>query len=123
MSQAFGWVVLAGVFAVELLAMAAAAVWGASYAGTWLAVVAALAVAVVWGLFASPKAPWAPGLVRPVTKVLVFGLAATGLWLSGHPKTRTCHGEFVLCNAVVESASRKEKGLSLIHISEPTRPY
>ena len=84
MSQAFGWVVLAGVFAVELLAMAAAAVWGASYAGAWLAVVAALAVAVVWGLFASPKAPWAPGLVRPVTKVLVFGLAATGLWLSGH---------------------------------------
>ena len=30
--------------------------------------------------------------------------------VSGHPKTRTCHGEFVLCNAVVESASRKEKG-------------
>mgnify|MGYP000875776754 FL=1 len=30
--------------------------------------------------------------------------------VTGHPKTRTCHGEFVLCNAVVESASRKEKG-------------
>jgi len=30
--------------------------------------------------------------------------------VTGHPKTRTCHGEFVLCNAVVESATRKEKG-------------
>jgi peptide deformylase len=30
--------------------------------------------------------------------------------VSGHAKTRTCHGLFVLCNAVVVSATRKERG-------------
>jgi peptide deformylase len=30
--------------------------------------------------------------------------------VSGHAKTRLCHGAFVLCNAVVVSATRKERG-------------
>jgi peptide deformylase len=30
--------------------------------------------------------------------------------VSGHPKTRTCHGLFALCNGVVVSATRKERG-------------
>jgi peptide deformylase len=30
--------------------------------------------------------------------------------VTGHPKTRTCHGAFALCNAEVVSASRWEKG-------------
>jgi peptide deformylase len=30
--------------------------------------------------------------------------------VSAHPKTRTSHGTFVLCNAVVVEATRKEKG-------------
>ncbi|WP_106537040.1 peptide deformylase [Haloactinopolyspora alba] len=30
--------------------------------------------------------------------------------VSGHPKARTVHGTFVLCNAVVEEATRNEKG-------------
>ncbi len=30
--------------------------------------------------------------------------------VSEHPKTRTCHGRFVLVNAVLEEASRNEKG-------------
>lgn len=30
--------------------------------------------------------------------------------VTGHPKTRTCHGRFVLCNAEVTAASRREKG-------------
>jgi peptide deformylase len=30
--------------------------------------------------------------------------------VSGHPKTRTCHGAFALCNAEVLSATRWEKG-------------
>jgi peptide deformylase len=30
--------------------------------------------------------------------------------VSGHPKTRTGHGRFVLCNAEVLEASRKERG-------------
>jgi peptide deformylase len=30
--------------------------------------------------------------------------------VTGHPKTRTCHGAFALCNAEVVSASKWEKG-------------
>ncbi|MEI2670368.1 MAG: peptide deformylase [Marmoricola sp.] len=29
--------------------------------------------------------------------------------MTDHPKTRTCHGTFVLCNAEIVSASRNEK--------------
>lgn len=29
--------------------------------------------------------------------------------VGGHPKTRTCHGAFVLCNAVLVEASRRER--------------
>jgi hypothetical protein len=79
-----GWTVLALVFLDELLAIAAAAVWGSHVANAWLAVASALLTMLVWFLFASPKARFGGPVVRPVTKVLVFTLAAAGLWASGH---------------------------------------
>ena len=78
---AFGWLVLALVFLDELLA---AAVWGRSEGGVLLAIVMVVVVVAVWWLFASPKAPLGGPVVRPVTKVLVFGLAGLGLWAAGH---------------------------------------
>jgi peptide deformylase len=50
--------------------------------------------------------PGCVGLAAPQV-----GVAAQMFTLdvSGHPKTRTCHGVFVLCNAVVVEASRNEK--------------
>lgn len=81
---AFGWLVLALVFVDELLAAAAAAVWGNSVGGVLLAIVMPLVVVAVWWTFASPRAPLGGPLVRPVTKVLVFGLASLGLWAAGH---------------------------------------
>ncbi|MFI5697436.1 peptide deformylase [Kribbella sp. NPDC051586] len=50
--------------------------------------------------------PGCVGLAAPQV-----GVAAQlfSLDVSGHPKTRTCHGVFVLCNAVVLEASRNEK--------------
>ncbi|GAB3442009.1 hypothetical protein GCM10027517_18660 [Phycicoccus ginsengisoli] len=84
MVVAFGWGVLALVFLDEVLAAVAAGVWG-SYAGGWaLAVLAPVVVVAVWWAFASPKARWGGPVVRPVVKVLVFGLASLGLWVSGH---------------------------------------
>ena len=81
---AFGWLVLALVFLDEVLAAVAAGVWGA-YAGDWaLAVLASVVVVAVWWAFASPRARWGGPVVRPVVKVLVFGLAAVGLWVAGH---------------------------------------
>jgi hypothetical protein len=53
---ALGWTVLALVFVDELLAMLA------------------------WFLFASPKARYGGSLVRPLVKVVVFGLACLALW-------------------------------------------
>lgn len=79
-----GWTVLALVFLDELLAIAAAAVWGNHAANGWLAVGMALLTVLVWFLFASPKARFGGAVVRPVTKVLVFSLAAVGLWVSDH---------------------------------------
>ncbi len=81
---AVGWLVLALVFVDELLAAAAAAVWGKHAGGVALAIVMPLLVIVVWWVFASPKAPRGGPVVRPVTKVLVFGLAGIGLWAAGH---------------------------------------
>ncbi|RNM13755.1 DUF2568 domain-containing protein [Nocardioides pocheonensis] len=79
-----GWTVLLLVFLDELLAIAAAAVWGAHVANVWLAIAAGLLTVVVWFLFASPKARFGGPVVRPVTKVLVFTLTSAGLWASGH---------------------------------------
>lgn len=82
---AFGWTVLTLVFLDELLAVAAAAVWGDHVAGAPLAVLMALVVVLVWSQFASPKARFGGVVVRPVVKVLVFTLASLGLWTAGRP--------------------------------------
>lgn len=79
------WAVLALVFLDELLAVAAAVVWGTRTSGPLLAVASGAAVLVVWFLFASPKARFGGPLVRPVVKVLVFAAASAGLWVSGLP--------------------------------------
>jgi hypothetical protein len=79
-----GWTVLFFVFVDELLAIAAAAVWGTHVANAVLGVVMAILTILVWFLFASPKARFGGSVVRPVTKVLVFSLASIGLWASGH---------------------------------------
>jgi len=79
-----GWSVLFLVFVDELLAVAAAAVWGNHVANAWLALAMAGLTMLVWFLFASPKARYGGRVVRPVTKVLVFTLASVGLWASGH---------------------------------------
>jgi hypothetical protein len=79
-----GWSVLFLVFVDELLAVAAAAVWGNHVGNPALAVVMALVTVLAWFLFASPKARFGGRVVRPLTKVVVFTLASAGLWASGH---------------------------------------
>lgn len=82
---AFGWTVLALVFVDELLAVAAYGVWGWSSPAPWLLVwLLPLAAVTAWWSLASPKAPYGGPVVRPVTKVVVFGLAALALAGAGH---------------------------------------
>ena len=82
--RSVGWVVLALVFVDEVLACVAVGVYAAHRDG-WPTVVLLVALTVAaWWAFASPKAPYGGRVVRPVVKVLVFGLAAAGLWAAGH---------------------------------------
>ncbi|MGY0387387.1 YrdB family protein [Nocardioides sp. WG-D5] len=82
----FGWFVLTLVFIDELLAMAAFGVWGWQHEPRWLLVWLLPVVAMVaWGLFASPKATRSGPVIRPVVKVIVFGLASLALLDAGHP--------------------------------------
>ena len=50
--------------------------------------------------------PGCVGLAAPQVGVAAQMFA---LDVTGHPKTRTCHGVLVLCNTVVVDATRKEK--------------
>ena len=85
MNAIFGWSVLALVFLDELLAVAAFGVWGWDRTPRWLLVwLLPLLAMAVWFLLASPKAPYGGPLVRPLAKVVVFGLACLALWHAGH---------------------------------------
>jgi hypothetical protein len=82
----FGWTVLALVFVDEVLAMIALGVWGWASEPRWLLVwLLPLTAMLAWFLFASPKARYGGRGVRPLVKVLVFGLASLALWDAGHP--------------------------------------
>lgn len=85
MNAIFGWSVLALVFVDELLAVAAFGVWGWDRSPRWLLVwLLPLLAMSVWFFLASPKAPYGGPLVRPLAKVVVFGLACLALWDAGH---------------------------------------
>ena len=70
-----------------------------------------------------PADPWTVALAADLVATMrsasgCVGLAAPQIGegvqvfavdVSGHPKTRTCHGTFVLCNAEVVAASRWQK--------------
>jgi Protein of unknown function (DUF2568) len=82
---ALGWLVLGLVFLDELLAMVGLGVYGWSTSARWLLVwLLPLLAVLAWFLFASPKARFGSAVVRPVVKVVVFGLASWGLWAAGH---------------------------------------
>ena len=50
------------------------------------------------------------GCVGLAAQQVGVGARVFSVDVSGHARTRTCHGAFVLCNAEVVSATRKERG-------------
>ncbi|MEU7769166.1 DUF2568 domain-containing protein [Nocardia sp. NPDC049190] len=85
MSEIWKWANLTLAFAIELVALAALALWGWKTADeTPVKVVLAagilLLAAVAWGLVAAPNATFDHPLLAVATKVMVFGCAAVGLW-------------------------------------------
>ena len=79
--KAFGWTVLALVFASEVLAVGGLFVWGQPQL-LWSFVLGGAGL-LAWNFFASPKARFGHPIGRPVVKVLVFGLGVYGYWASG----------------------------------------
>ena len=51
-----------------------------------------------------------PGCVGLAAQQIGVAARVFSVDVSGHPKTRMCHGLFVLCNGEVISATRKERG-------------
>lgn len=114
---ALGWLVLALVFLDEVLAAVAAGVWGQHTGGPALAVAAPVAVVAVWWAFASPRARYGGPVVRPVVKVLVFGLASAALWAAGHPTAAVALLTFsVVVNALAQLPSIRAL------VAEPVAP-
>ena len=98
----FGWTVLALVFLDELLVMAAFGIWGWQHDPRWLLVWAAAARGMlVWYYFASPKAKYGGGLVRPVAKVIVFSPARPSP--CGTPATRPGPSMFFVFSVVINA--------------------
>jgi hypothetical protein len=118
----FAWIVLASVFVDELLVMAAFGVRGWQADPRWLLVwVLPLLAMLVWWAFASPKARYGGPVVRPVTKVLVFGLASLALWDAGHPRWAFALLAFsVVVNGLAQLPRVRSRGESLTR-AETTR--
>lgn len=51
-----------------------------------------------------------PGCVGLAAAQVGLAVAMFSLDVSAHPRTRTCHGRFVLANAQILAATRKERG-------------
>lgn len=51
-----------------------------------------------------------PGCVGLAAPQVGVPLQVFAVDVAGHPKTRTCHGTFVLCNAEIVDATRWQKG-------------
>jgi Protein of unknown function (DUF2568) len=94
-------------FLLELCALGALAYWGfktgnATITKIVLGVGAPLVAAVVWGTFVSSQAPvQLPGLLILVLQVLVFGLAAAGLVVTGHRTLALVFEVIVVINALL----------------------
>jgi len=65
-------------------------------------------VALVDDLFATMRV--SPGCVGLAAPQVGLSLRVFVVDVTGHPKARTCHGAFALCNAEVVEATRWEKG-------------
>lgn len=84
-SDRAGTIILALVFVDELLAGVAAWIYGIHAGDRLLAAALVTMFVAAWWTFASPRAPLAGPIARPLVKAFVFGLATVALWAAGHP--------------------------------------
>ena len=102
-------------FALELAALAALAVWGASLSGSvvpvLVAVAAPLAMAVVWGAWCAPRASHRlPMPARAVVELAVFALSAIALAAAGHVIWAAALAAVMALNAALLTALHQWEG-------------
>lgn len=94
-------------FLLELCALGALAYWGfktgrGPVAKAGLGLGAPLVAAVVWGTFVAPAAPVAaPGALRFVLELAVFGSAVVALYFAGRPTLAWTLGSVYVINRVL----------------------
>ncbi len=108
---------LALAFLLELAALVALAVWGwhigpSTALRVLLAIALPLIAAVLWGMFAAPRArftvsPW----VRDTIKIIVYGLATIGLFVTGHPALAITFAALVIVNTVLIRIGKLDAGI------------
>src|SRR6478752_5045838 len=87
-------------FLLELAAIAAVAIWGATIS-VWLAIAAPLTVILLWGRFAAPKsAHRLPRRSRIPFELTVFALACVALVAADKPLVAAVLAGLVVVNAV-----------------------
>jgi len=96
-------------FLLELAALAAFGLWGASIADGWAAVLLAIGlpavVAALWGTFAAPKARRRlPLRLRAPFELGVFAFAALALWSAGSKTLAVAFAAIALVNALLLTA-------------------
>jgi hypothetical protein len=102
-------------FLLELAALAAFALWGASIAGGLAAVVLAVGLpvvaAVLWGRFAAPRSRRRlPLRLRAPFELGVFALAALALWGAGSPAWGAAFAAIAAVNALLLTAFHQWEG-------------
>ena len=102
-------------FALELLALAALAIWGASLPGAAVAVIVAiaapLAMVVVWGAWCAPRASHRlPMPARAAVELGLFALAAIALAAAGHVLWAAVLAAVMALNAALLTALRQREG-------------
>jgi hypothetical protein len=99
-------------FLLELLALGGLAWWGADAGGglgtkILLGAGAPILAAVAWGLFAAPRARFQVPLPAVLTvKVIVFGLAAAGVYAIGQPGLAIAFAVVALINTALATVDR-----------------
>jgi uncharacterized protein DUF2568 len=93
-------------FLLELGALVALGIWGASIADGAAAVLLAIGLpavaAVLWGMLAAPKAPRRLSLpLRAPFELGVFAVGALGLWAAGFGTAAAMFAALILLNAIL----------------------
>ncbi|HEY1488482.1 MAG TPA: YrdB family protein [Micromonosporaceae bacterium] len=106
-------------FLLELLALAALCLWGFHIGSSTavhivLGIALPLVAAILWGLFAAGGGPRfvTPTWFKIFIKVLVYGAATVGLFVTGHPVLAIVYALLVVVNTALIRIGHLDDGMA-----------